>query len=355
MGLTGSWRKAAASRGHVLVVEAPGAFRRRVALVRAVEATGWSSTGTVADADVLAVVGEPGADLMAVVDHTWEQMSEPRARVEVHDETEIPAALDRARRTLQATDEQRAGAHRRRTRQVPDHDEDQDDEHGDHEQGDHGHGDMSPDGIPLASGAEDRDGLEMDELHLPLGPVLSHWPPGLVLRLTLHGDVVSDAEAERLDPTAAPSAPEDGPTTAARLLDATASVLALAGLPVDGARAARLRDDCLAGSPIDDELLVGAIEELEDRVRRHRVLRWALQDLAVVGVDGARKELHDRLVGLLGRARVAIIGGPEAAAREHLALAALPHLVRGQELAAVRLWVAALGPDLVHDQAAEVV
>ena len=49
---------------------------------------------------------------------------------------------------------------------------------------------MSPDGIPLAEGAEDRDGLEMDVLHLPLGPVLAHWPAGVVLRVTLHGDVV---------------------------------------------------------------------------------------------------------------------------------------------------------------------
>ena len=72
-------------------------------------------------------------------------------------------------------------------------------DHGDMDHGDMDHGSMSPDGIPLAEGAEDRDGLEMDAIHLPLGPVLRHWPAGVVLRLTLHGDVVADAEVTRLD------------------------------------------------------------------------------------------------------------------------------------------------------------
>ena len=59
--------------------------------------------------------------------------------------------------------------------------------------------DMSPSGIPLAEGGDDRDGLEMDVLHLPLGPVLPHWPAGVVLRCTLQGDVVVAAEASEVD------------------------------------------------------------------------------------------------------------------------------------------------------------
>src|SRR5699024_11402590 len=47
--------------------------------------------------------------------------------------------------------------------------------------GGHGGMDMAPEGISLAQGGQDRDGLEMDVLHLPLGPVLPFWPAGLVL------------------------------------------------------------------------------------------------------------------------------------------------------------------------------
>ncbi len=369
MGLIDSWTRAAASRGHVLIAEARGAFRQRVALERAVDAAGWCATGAIADADVLAVVGEPSAELMAVIDHAWEQMSEPRARIDVRGETDLAAALEGARETLRSSEEQRARARRRPGQEAPGHDDhhDQDhhhdhhdeqhtshDDHGDDDVSDehagHDHGDMSPDGIPLAEGAEDRDGLEMDELHLPLGPVLAHWPAGLVLRLTLHGDVVSGAEVEQLDAAGRPSVPDDGETRAARLLDAAASVLSLAGLPGEAARATRLRDRCLVG----DQDVAESIEGLVSRVRRHRVLRWVLKGLAVTSEDGRREELHERLVGLLERALVAREERPATTGGEGPSLEALPDLVRGQELAAVRLWMAVLRADLAHDVAAEV-
>ncbi len=72
---------------------------------------------------------------------------------------------------------------------------------------------MAPSGIPLAEGGEDRDGLEMDVLHLPLGPVLPHWPAGLVLRCALQGDVVVEATAEVLAAADAADGPDgsDGP------------------------------------------------------------------------------------------------------------------------------------------------
>lgn len=59
-----------------------------------------------------------------------------------------------------------------------------------------GHGmDMAgPGGVALASGAPDRDGLEMDRLHVQLGPVLASWPAGLVVWCTLAGDVVTQVD-----------------------------------------------------------------------------------------------------------------------------------------------------------------
>ncbi len=362
MGLREICTAAATSRAHVLVAEAPGAFRVRVALERAVQAAGWSVAESVADADVLAVVGQPGPELLAVIDHAWRQMSEPRARIEVRDEADVASALVEARRALQATNEQRARASERPASPGPSAPE-QDTSHGheSHEDGGHGHdghdhddaggghdhGQMSPDGIPLAEGAEDRDGLEMDELHLPLGPVLAHWPAGVVVQLTLHGDVVAGAEVEHLggDPgERGGSARDDGAAGAARLLDAAASVLALTGLPAEAARARRLRDSCLDAAPVDGE----AITVLGRRIRRQRVLRWLLRGLALTDEDGRGEELYDRLVGLVDRARTAVDADPTSAHRAGPALEALPELLRGRELAAVRLWMAALGADLTR-------
>ncbi len=67
----------------------------------------------------------------------------------------------------------------------------------DHGDMDHGDMEMAPGGIALAEGDEDRDGLEMDVLVHPLGPLLDRWPGGLELRTRLHGDVVAQVEVLR--------------------------------------------------------------------------------------------------------------------------------------------------------------
>jgi hypothetical protein len=53
-------------------------------------------------------------------------------------------------------------------------------------------------GLPMAERGDDRDELRLDQLHVPIGPALSDWPAGLVLRLTLQGDVVQDVEVDHL-------------------------------------------------------------------------------------------------------------------------------------------------------------
>lgn len=328
MGLRVLLGSLAASGAHVLVAPAPGVFGHRVALERAVETAGMHLAETVADADVLAVVGDPGPRLMALIDHVWEQMSEPRTRVRVREGDDAAAILAEAREELQATTTQCASAQGRAPRAQGDVAQEDDE--------------MSPDGIALAEGAADRDGLEMDEIHLPLGPVLAHWPAGVVLRLTLHGDVVAAAEVDYLGAAGPGPAQEDGPTRAARLLDAAASVLLLAGLSGDAARARRLREDCLDTTPVDGR----AIEALRRRIQRHRVLAWSLGGLAV-SVEGERSEtLHDCLVDLLGRARDAVEGQLATALPRGPSLACVPASLRGQELAAVRLWMAAWSADL---------
>lgn len=55
-----------------------------------------------------------------------------------------------------------------------------------------------PGGLPMADRGEDRDGLMLDQLHVPLGPLLPDWPAGLVVHTTLQGDVVQAARIEIL-------------------------------------------------------------------------------------------------------------------------------------------------------------
>jgi len=208
---------------------------------------------------------------------------------------------------------------------------------------DHDNSAMMPDGIPLAEGGEDRDGLEMDELHLPLGPVLAHWPAGLVLRVTLHGDVVVDAEVEHLA-TARAGEPDDPIVRPARLLDAAASVLALAGLPSDSGRARRLRDRCLDGE-LDGGQEVARLGEV---LGRRRALRWVLGGLTADCSPDGSEQLRDRLMALLERARAELDG--EATYRTTQGTQPLPALVQGMELAEVRLWMAAMAADLAEHE-----
>ena len=50
-----------------------------------------------------------------------------------------------------------------------------------------------PYGRPMAERAPDRDGLELDQLPVRVGPFFSPFPPGLVLDVKLQGDVIQEA------------------------------------------------------------------------------------------------------------------------------------------------------------------
>ena len=124
---------------------------------------------------MLAICGHPGPELTEAIGKVWDQLPGPRAGLglagsDIGDE-EIDAALKRARDYLADTAVQRSDARERRTPEVaPREPVSHDTDHGDMQ--------MAPSGIPLAEGGQDRDGLEMDVLHVRLGPVLRHWPAG---------------------------------------------------------------------------------------------------------------------------------------------------------------------------------
>jgi hypothetical protein len=247
-----------------------------------------------------------------------------------------------------------------------------------------------PAGLPMAERREDRDGLKLDQLHVPLGPVLPDWPAGLVVRLTLQGDVVQHAEAQALGPGGRGSfwdepwhrAAAGEPVTTGEAARRRAAahrgrrgrLLAVAGWDDAATMARRLRDETLAGTP--PARLRPAIHRFARRVARSRTLAWLTRDLGVLmpedaaagGVRGPASraagdvtaryrrwcsDLCDVAAVLddgapLGAAGLEPPRGPLEPAGGAVAvlLAAMPRLLAGAELAAVRLTIASLDPDL---------
>ncbi|MEE3754861.1 MULTISPECIES: hypothetical protein [Mycobacterium] len=356
----------------------------------------------------------PGSELGEAVDRIWDQLPGPRVRIDITDKESIDSALDRAAAELLDFGQQRDDARDRAQLPDPDHtghhggtahggmdhgdmnhgDMDHSDhhdmnhsamdhsdhhdmnhgdmDHSDHHDMNHGdmdhsghhgmdHGDMemAPAGIALAEGGEDRDGLEMDVLHLRLGPVLPHWPAGLVLRCSLQGDVLAEAEAWIVDndhESGYKAPPEHTElVAAAQQCDHVVDLLELSGWPRAAAVARQARDLLLGDSDVDRarELL----DSLHKMLGKSRLLRWSLRDLAPLTSESLdRHELpaalagdtYDRLLTRVGLART-LLREPLRSSLFELDSTkisdALPALVRGLDVATARLVVASLGID----------
>ena len=381
MGLSDAIARSASRHAHALVVEVPGSWRTRVAAERNVAARGWRLAISPADADVLVVCGEPGPGLAEAIEGIWHQMPGPRVRVHVHAGDEVGARLDEAHTGLLDTHRHRRDAQQRPTasellaeqagsraeshgghgdtdhgsaggHEGMDHEGHEGMDHGGHEGMDHGDMEMSPGGIPLAEGGEDRDGLEMDVLQVRLGPVLRDWPAGLVLHCSLQGDVIVEAQAELVDGRARQDDEVVGP---ARGIDNIASLLALAGWDDAAAEARRIRDTALESG----EGAAGSeLERLRRRVRRSWTLRWSLRGVRRLSDKEAHArrlpadavgDTYDRLMGMLDRAvaGVAATAAGDTGTRTNdagrtLSTDHLAHLVMGLDLATARLVLASL-------------
>lgn len=380
MGLSRRLVRPAVARVVVLVAEVPGWGRTRCAVEQELRRRGWRPALSPADADALVVCGEPGTRLQASFELIWEQLPGPRARAVVLLPSAVRAALDQVHADLADDAHQRRDAAERSTGPAmgisatggngqdagEEADEADGTPQGSEEDSEHHHGDMDmgddmdmpmPAGIPLAGGGEDRDGLNLDVLHVPLGPVLPAWPPGLLLHCVTQGDVVVGAHAEVLGPSSAP--PESGSLilgSAAERCDRAARLLTVAGWEGAAVATTRLRDELLGAA--EPAWCLPAVDRLITRVRRARVLRWSLHGR--VRSDGDRPgptgsgsppadDTYGRLLGMLTAARSAL--GGSAAPVATTGLNELPALVAGQDLASIRLLVAALELDtsaLVH-------
>jgi len=233
-------------------------------------------------------------------------------------------------------------------------------QHGSHQSSAHQHGGgmEMPGGLPMADVGPDRDGLVLDRLRVPLGPVLPDWPAGLVVEVVLQGDVVQEASARILDPPAhdhpaPPSFWSDADNTAdharrraARHLDALARLLGTAGWADPAAKARHLRDELLAGTPA--ESLRPRTEALMGTVRRSRMLRRMLRGVGA-GAGDVTVLLAARLAALqTAPAEVessAPAAGDDPGSTDAPTPDELAELLVGAELAAARLIVAAVDPD----------
>jgi hypothetical protein len=446
MDLTTALLRAGAARPHVLLAVMPGATAVRLAAEEHLRRRGWPPALTPADADILFVCGQAGERMAPAVAETWQAMPAPRAQASAVRPEEVRAALETARAALADLAGQRAlavgathvdgGMHMDDMQSMGDmadmdmggmtgmddmagmdmsqtdngmgamdmgHEPGMDMDHMDMGGMDMDMGGMMVRGLRTASRAQDRDGLRLDQLHLPLGPFLPDWPAGLLLRLTLQGDVIQEAQAEVLgggdgsfwdDPWRRAAAGEHvtcaeaARRRAAARLDSLARLLGVAGWGAAATTARRLRDEVLAGTP--DARLRRDVCRLARRVTRSRVLAWlagglgelSAADAASAGVAGAAAradpadaagsvvvgdvtaryrrwcaELDESVAafddtsplrpdgqkspGTAGGGHAVEAGGPATGL-----VAVLPELLAGAELGAARLIVASLDPDL---------
>ncbi|MFI9201577.1 hypothetical protein [Streptomyces sp. NPDC053048] len=393
MGLRGAVLRRALDRPAVFLVTVPGATRVRLAVEAEVCRRRWRSAGSPAEADLLAVAGSPAAECASWLEELWRAVPLPRARVTVTEPAQVPLALDKGWRWLL----EKPG----KVIDVPHSRTDPPEKHSGHGHGNGHHGGGHANhgmdetaliaGLPMADRADDRDGLQLDRLHLSLGPSLADWPSGLVLQVALQGDVVQSVEVRHL-----PVPPEGIPFwsepwqraargervsrgAAARRrcaahLDSMGRLLAVAGWSDTAAHARRLRDSVLAGVP--SGAVRRDVQGLARRVERSSTLRWSIGGLGELsarraheaGVTGpaavADGDAHGRLLVWLDEVAGAAHGfeddrvlgredamGPRGRVDDNRTpslalLTVLPGLLEGAEFAAARIILASLDPDI---------
>ncbi|MFC4003689.1 hypothetical protein ACFS2C_09950 [Prauserella oleivorans] len=351
---------------RALVVTVPGGTEARLAVERHVRERGWATALSPAEANMLVVAGASGHALEPFVERIWGLIPAPRTRVDVPAAEDARRELDVAVRALHDAGHQRkqaAGTLPAADGQEPEHgghagQHSHDTMSSGHEHhGQHGHdmgGIRLPGDVPMADRAKDRDGLKLDQLTVPLGPVLPLWPPGLVVRASLQGDVIQRAAVELVGVGDArrdsfwPRSGHRGPT--ARRFDASAGLLAVAGWADAAAVARRLRDHVLAGTPRAE--IARPLRKWAGQVRRSRTLRWLLTGVGQVpdepstprALSGDALTRLYRWVGSVADPR-ASAASPDAADGTPWAVDLLPRVLAGCELATARLIVASLDLD----------
>lgn len=324
-------RRVAFARPSLLVLAAPEATAVRIAVERFARGHGWPMATGPADADVLVTAGSLAADLAAIADTVHGQLAAPCERIDVIEPEQV------AERLPELPDRLARGGTPRLAR--------------------------SPEEPPMAGRVDDPDGLTLDVLHVPLGPVLPFWQPGLRLHVQLRGDVIGQAHAETLGVDGKTGSFWDTAPAGARALDASARVFGVAGWHTAHVRCLALRDRLLeparndGGGGASGDRMSGELRRL---ARAARLLEPELRGLAAVPDAGdAAERFRGWLAVASAAAPVQAIAG-KAAARTTPAGATpdpvgsarafdlLPELLTGVELGAARLAVASLDIDVAE-------
>ncbi|MGW4233630.1 hypothetical protein ACWEF9_30960 [Streptomyces sp. NPDC004980] len=398
MELRTRFTRAALARPGVLLVTAAGATRERLAVEAELARRGWPWVPGPASADLVVFAGTPvpvrGDDW---AERVWLGVPAPKARVSVTDARHAAHDLDHGHAALLKPAMDQTAHETGNVEEGRDHDRGAHNpgDHGHDEGMDHGHHDHHMGvvaGLPMAERADDRDGLRLDRLHVPLGPALPDWPAGLVLRVELQGDVVQRAEIE---PVSAPSSSQPvfwnepwlraiagEPVTvgeAARRrcaahLDSVGRFLGVAGWGDAATKAHHIRDRALDDAPaIELRAIAG---KLIRRVRKSWTLRWLTAGVGELSAEHAHDhqvtgpalladgDVHSRLTVWLDEIERALDEideraplanhppvGPRGRVDEDVPpsqplLDVLPGLLEGAEFACARLIVASLDPDL---------
>jgi hypothetical protein len=307
-----------------LIITTPGGTAARLAVERAVRARRWKPAMSPAEANILVVAGSPGPVLEPYVRQVWHLFPAPRTRADIDDPADAERLLDSAAHGLRDAATQREKA---------------------------AHGMDMPGDVPMADRAPDRDGLTLDQLHVPLGPLLPLWPAGLVVRTQLQGDVIQHATVELLDAGRGSFwSRANGSASAAHRLDACARLLAVAGWTDAAVLAQRLRDEALDGVP--SAVLLPSVRTWARRIRRSRTVRWLLSGIGDT-TDAPASLAGDalsRLTRWLDSAERALAQPSVSPALPderdtQWTVDALPTLLHGVDLATARLIVASLDPD----------
>jgi Ni,Fe-hydrogenase III small subunit len=312
----------AARRPHVLTIAPAPVTDDLLAIRLAAEAElarrGWPAADSPADTDLVLVAGGLGRRMTAVVRAVWSTVPQPRVLVTVGAAAELAGALDAAQEQLARGGDPGVSDGTSLMTDVR----------------------MNPSSHPepVMAGLSDsdRDGLALDALHVALGPVLPHWPAGLVVHATLAGDLVTDARAEVLDVPGPRERPggRHAPLGPDRTrLDALVRVLGLAGADRAAARARVLRDS----DPAPGELTA-----FGHRLARSRTLAWTLRGIPLAATDHVpvpESTVEARVRGLASGLGGSL--GPPVRPAPQRAAAALV----GLELGAARLALAAMDPD----------
>lgn len=160
-------------------------------------------------ANILLVAGRISADLLGPAVAIHDMMSHPRATVwwplgapagrlaRLFGEVTILDSSDTASQIVRIHEELLRGERPSERAVRPDVDPAPWRDVGPYGQGGKGMTGGTPYGRRMAERAPDRDGLELDVLHVEIGPFFSAFPPGLRLTITLQGDVLQKATLER--------------------------------------------------------------------------------------------------------------------------------------------------------------